>query len=196
MIRNDDRRYGAVAQALHWLIAGLVIFMLGLGWYMEDLPRGPHQAEMYQLHASLGVTLLALVILRLAWRLYTPPPPLPASMPAWERKAARGSHFLLYALLLIQPVIGILQAGAADLQLQIWGVLPLPAVLAPNEPLADTLFGVHGLVATLLGALVLVHTGAALRHHFWLKDDVMRRMLPGPLPERSAAPPGRRSARP
>lgn len=191
MIRNDDRRYGAVAQGLHWLIAGLVIFTLGLGWYMEDLPRGAHQSDMYALHASLGVTIFALVIMRLAWRLYTPPPPLPTSMPGWERRAAQGSHFLLYALLLIQPTIGVLQAGAADLQIRLWGVLPLPALLAPSEPLAETLIGLHELVATVLGLLILVHTGAAFRHHFWLKDDILRRMLPGYRAGRSAAPAGR-----
>lgn len=195
MIRNDERRYGLVAQGLHWLIAALVLGALGLGWYMEDLPRGPSQLQMYELHASLGVSILALVILRLAWRLYNPAPALPASMPAWERRAARTSHFLLYGLLLVQPVIGVLQSSAADLPLELWGAVPLPAVLPPNEPLAEALIEVHGTIATVLAVLVLIHIAAALRHHFWLKDDVMRRMLPGTSHVRSTVPPGR-STRP
>jgi cytochrome b561 len=179
VIRNDERRWGAVAQALHWLMAAMVIVMLGLGWYMNDLPRGPHQLQMYRLHASLGLTVLALIVIRLGWRLANRRPAYPAHMRPWERKAAKTTHFLLYALLLIQPAIGYLQVNAANFPLVVWGVLPLPSLLAPNEPLAETLFGFHGFIANILGALVLLHIAAALRHHFWLKDDVLRRMLPG-----------------
>lgn len=179
MIRNDERRWGAVAQALHWLMAVLVIVMLGLGWYMNDLPQGPHQLQMFRLHASLGLTVLALVVIRLCWRLVNRRPAYPPHMRRWERAAAKTTHFLFYALLLIQPAIGYLQSNAANFPLVVWGVLPLPALLAPNEPLAETLIGFHGFIANILGALVLLHIAAALRHHFWLKDDVLRRMLPG-----------------
>jgi cytochrome b561 len=179
VIRNDQRRWGVVAQILHWLIAAMVIIMLGLGWYMSDLPSGPHQREMYQLHASLGLTVLALVVIRLGWRLVNVRPAYPAHMAPWQRTVAKTTHFLLYALLLLQPAVGFLQADAADLRLVVWGMLPLPSVLAPNEPLAETLVGFHDLIATVLAILILIHITAALRHHFWLKDDVMRRMLPG-----------------
>ena len=179
MIRNDDRRYGAVAQALHWLIAALVLVMFGLGWYMTDLPLGQRKFDLYQIHKSLGLTIFTLAALRLAWRLYTPAPPLPAHMAPWERRAARTSHTLLYGLLLGQPILGYLQSNAANFPLVVWGVVPVPALLAPDEPLGETLAMVHGFVADVIAVLVLVHVAAALRHHFWLKDDVLRRMLPG-----------------
>lgn len=183
MIGNDDRRYGSVAQGFHWLIAVLVFVMFGLGWYMTDLPLGQRRFDLYQLHKSLGLTIFTLAVLRLGWRLFNPAPPLPAHMARWERIAARGSHALLYTLLFVQPAIGYLQSNAADFPLVVWDVVPIPAVLAPNEPLAETLAIVHGWVAIVIFVLVLVHVAAALRHHFWLKDSVLRRMLPGRLSE-------------
>jgi cytochrome b561 len=171
-------RYGAVAQTLHWLIAALVVTMFGLGWYMSDLPLGQRKFDLYQLHKSLGLTIFALVLVRLVWRLGHAPPPLPAGLPAWERAAARAAHALFYVLLLAQPLIGFVQSNAANFPLVVWGVLPLPALIGSDEALAETLVEVHELVARVLLVLILLHVAAALRHHFLLKDDVLRRMLP------------------
>ena len=179
MLRNDRTRYGAVAQALHWLVAALVIGMIGLGFYMEGLPRGLAKLELYNLHKSLGVTIFVLVLARLLWRLANPAPPLPAVVAGWERSAAFASHTTLYALLLIQPTIGFLQSNAANFPVTVFGVLPLPVLLAPNEALADILVQAHAIVGIALAVLIAVHSAAALRHHFVLKDDVLRRMLPG-----------------
>jgi cytochrome b561 len=171
-------RYGSVAQALHWLVAALVLGQFGLGWTMSDLPLSQLKFNLYQLHKSLGLTIFALVIVRLAWRLRHPPPPLPAGLPAWERAAARTTHALFYVLLLVQPVIGVLQSNAANFPLVVWGVLPLPALIGADEALGETLVEVHEIVARVLLVLIALHVAAALRHHFLLKDDVLRRMLP------------------
>jgi len=171
-------RYGGVAQALHWLIAALVATMFGLGWYMSGLPLSQQKFDLYQLHKSLGLTILTLMIVRLAWRLRHPPPPLPAGLPAWERSAARTVHALFYVLLLVQPAIGFLQSNAANFPLVAWGVLPLPALIGTDEALGETLIEVHELVARVLLVLIGLHVAGALRHHFLLKDDVLRRMLP------------------
>ena len=171
-------RYGAIAQGLHWLIAALVLGMFGLGWYMVGLPLSQQKFDLYQLHKWFGVTIFGLAALRLLWRLFHPAPPLPATMPAWERAAASTSHALLYALLFVQPTVGFLQSNAANFPVVLWGVLPLPAVIGPDEPLSDTLLHLHHFGAFLFALLVLVHVAAALRHHFLLKDDVLRRMLP------------------
>ena len=90
MLRNDQARYGAAAQTLHWLIAALVVVMFGLGWYMADLPLGLRKFELYQLHKSLGLTILVLAAVRLIWRLLNPAPPLPAlqTMDKGLRRAA------------------------------------------------------------------------------------------------------------
>jgi cytochrome b561 len=172
------RRYGAVAQLLHWSIAILIVVMFGLGWYMADLPLSQQKFELYQLHKSLGLTVFLLALVRLGWRLTHPAPPWPAGMQGWERLAAGLAHWALYALILMQPMIGLLQSNAANFPIVLWGQVPLPAVLGPNEALAERLVDVHEWVARLILIIVLVHVAAALRHHFWLKDDVLRRMLP------------------
>jgi len=171
-------RYGGVAQALHWLVAALVLSQFGLGWWMSDLPLSQLKFDLYQLHKSLGLTIFALVVVRLAWRLGHPPPPLPAGLPAWERTAARTTHALFYVLLLVQPLIGLVQSSAANFPVVVWGILPVPALIGNDEALAETLVEVHETVAGVLLVLIALHVAAALRHHFLLKDDVLRRMLP------------------
>jgi cytochrome b561 len=173
-------RYGAVAQLLHWWIAALVLIMLSLGYYMADLPLNPRKLEVYQLHKSTGITIALLAALRLLWRLSHPPPALPATIRPWERRAAGAVHGLLYAMLFVQPLIGFLHSNAVNFPIVFWGVVPLPPLIAPDEALGETLVGLHMIGGTLLAILVILHVAAALRHHFVLKDDVLRRMLPGP----------------
>ena len=181
---TEIMRYGAVAQAFHWLIAALIFVMLGLGYYMEDLPLGTRKLELYGIHKSIGITIAMLAALRLVWRLLNPPPPLPGSMRPWERKAAGVVHALLYLMLFVQPLVGFLQSNAANFPVVLWGFLLLPPLIGPDEPLSETLLGVHSVGGNLLAILVIVHVAAALRHHFVLKDDVLRRMLPGPAAQR------------
>jgi cytochrome b561 len=180
---TDATRYGAIAQVFHWLIAVLIFVMLGLGYYMEDLPLGTRKLELYGIHKSIGITIAGLAVLRLLWRFLNPPPRLPASMKPWERKVAGVVHALLYLMLLVQPLIGFLQSNAANSPVVLWGVLLLPPLVGPDDPLGETLIGVHAIGGNFLAVLVILHVAAALRHHFVLKDDVLRRMLPG-----SAAP--------
>ena len=98
------QRYGALAQMLHWGTVLLVGALVGIAITMDDLPLGPEKFKLYNLHKSIGLTVLAVTLLRLIWRRISPPPPLPAAMPEWERRAAKASHFLLYAILLTQPL--------------------------------------------------------------------------------------------
>lgn len=179
MTAKHIARYGAVAQVFHWLIAVLIFIMLALGNYMEDLPLGTRKLELYQLHKSIGITIGILVVLRLLWRLSHPPPALPAGMKPWERLAAGVVHGLLYMMLFVMPLIGFLQSNAANFPVVLWGFVPLPPLIGPDEALSETLVNLHGIGGNLLAVLVIIHVAAALRHHFMLKDDVLRRMLPG-----------------
>ena len=178
-MRTQITRYGTVAQGFHWLIAAMILVMLGLGYYMEDLPLGAQKLELYQLHKSIGITIALLAALRLAWRFVRPPPAMPETMRPWERRVAGVVHGLLYAMLFLQPLVGFLQSNAVSFPIVLWGVLPLPALIGPDEALGDTLIVVHTIGGNLLAILVIIHVAAALRHHFMLKDDVLRRMLPG-----------------
>ena len=103
-------------------------------------------------------------------------------MPNWEKRAAHATHWSIYVLILIQPVIGFLQSNAANFPVVVWDVLPLPTVIAADEPLGEDLAGLHAIIANVLAVLILIHIAAALRHHFVIKDDVLRRMLPGRRP--------------
>lgn len=174
------RGYDGVARLFHWLVALLIFVMFGLGWYMADLElTDPSKFRLYQIHKSIGILIFVLALLRLAWRLTHEPPSYPSTMRGWERFAASGAHWALYALILLQPVLGVLQSNAANFPIVLLGRVELPALIGPDQALGETLLGAHHLLANVLAGLALLHIGAALRHHVMLKDDVLRRMLPG-----------------
>ena len=177
-LRNGEGRYGALAQLFHWSTVALVIALLAIAAYMTDLPLGPEKIQVYNLHKSLGVIVLALTLLRLVWRWISPPPPLPAGMADWEHRAAQASHLLLYLMLFAQPLTGIVHSWSANFPVVIFGTLTLPNLTGPNPGLKEILEETHHLMGWALCGLFLIHAGAALRHHFQLKDDVLRRMLP------------------
>lgn len=174
----EFQRYHPVQRALHWLLALALIGQGLFGLYMVSMDNSPQKIEFYNLHKSVGLTILVLVILRLIWRWRHPPPPLPADMPNWERMAARASHFLLYCLMLAMPASGLVIGFASGFPTVVYGLFNLPSPIAANEELMHTMSAVHFYLAAALLLVVLVHAAAALRHHFLLKDTVLRRMLP------------------
>lgn len=184
--RYSQTRYGAVAQSLHWASAFLIFALLAVGWTMTDLPPGSaQQFKLFQLHKSLGVTVFALTLIRLVWRLRHGVPALPATMPLWERRAAGLGHLGLYALAFGLPLTGwaVVSSSPFNIPTLLYGVIPLPhlwflAEATDKKALSHLLGDVHAAAAFGLVGLLAVHVGAALRHHIWLKDDVLRRMLP------------------
>ena len=173
-----NHHYTRTAKGLHWLIALLILGLLGLGFYMHDLPLSPQKLQLYAWHKWAGVTVFLLVILRLAWRVTHQPPPLPAGMPRWQQWAAHTTHVLLYLLMLAIPLSGWLMSSAKGFQTVWFGVLPLPDLLAKDKVLGDLLATLHMSLNLLLVALLVAHVGASLKHHFINKDDVLLRMLP------------------
>jgi cytochrome b561 len=179
-------RYDGVAIALHWLTVLAILAMLAMGWSMTALTPGSLlQFQLYQWHKSVGMTILALSLLRLGWRWLYRPPPLPEAMPGWERATAHLGHFGLYALLLFLPLSGwaLVSASPFNIPTVLYGILPVPhlpvtAVFA-DKAAAEHLFKfIHNRAVWVLVVLAIGHAAAALRHHFLLRDQVLVRMLP------------------
>ena len=181
--------YGGTAKLLHWLIATFVIALLSVGLTMTRITDLQLKYELYQLHKSMGVTVLGLMMLRVVWRLAVKPPALPLQMAAWERGAAQKTHLLLYVLLLTMPLTGWATVSAAlppfnfptllytSIQ---WPHIPFieQLTLDQKKTVEPTLKNVHAALGWTLLVLVGLHIAAALRHGFILKDGIMLRMLP------------------
>ena len=176
--RNSENHYGSIAQLLHWVIAALVLIQFPLGLYVDGLPIGIERLQWMSRHKSLGILLLAIVLLRVTWRLLNHAPPLPPSMSLHERRAASATHGLLYGLLIAAPLAGWMQASAAGLGVNFFGWFQLPDVVARSTDSANLFGTVHAVLVWMLVAVIVLHVAAALRHAFWLKDSVMQRMLP------------------
>lgn len=171
-------RYTRTAIILHWLTALLIVVLFPLGAYMADLALSPLKLRLISYHKWLGVTIFLLLLLRLAWRVSHKPPPLPESMPLWQRHAANGLHHLLYLLLLVIPLSGWLMSSAKGFQTVYLGVLPLPDLIGKDKALGDLLRETHETLNMTLLVLLLAHVGAALKHHFIEHDGILARMLP------------------
>ena len=175
-------RYGAVAVGLHWLLAMAIVASFGVGLYMHDLPLSPLKARLFNWHKWAGVTILALSALRLLWRLANRPPDLPAGtlavMGAWQQWSYHAMHRLMYGLFFAVPLAGWAYSSAAGFPVVWFGIVPLPDFVAVDEELAEVLKSLHKLLAFALGALVIVHVAAALKHQFVDRDGLMQRMLP------------------
>lgn len=168
-------RYTAVARTLHWAIAALIIANLVLGFAHEALPR---DWSVMPLHKSIGLTVLALTLVRIGWRIAHRPPALPATLPAWEKGAAHATHFAFYALMLILPLSGWIMTSSGTRPLNWFGLFDVPKFAVGKEDAIVGLSGeAHELLPWLWAVLILIHVGAALRHHIVLKDDVLRRMM-------------------
>lgn len=171
-------RYTRTAITLHWLMAAMIIGMFPLGWYMTDLILSPEKLRLYSYHKWAGITIFLLAALRLSWRIGHRPPPPPDAMPPWQRRLASVNHWALYVLLFVIPVSGWLMSSALGVQVVYLGLLPLPDLVAKNKELGESLKAVHGMLNLTLAALILVHVGAALKHHIVERDDVLVRMIP------------------
>lgn len=177
-------RYTRVAAALHWGIGLLVLGMLALGYYMVEVPRQtPLRKELFNLHKSLGLLTLALMLARLAWRLRHTPPPLPADIPALNRWVASATHVALYALLLAQPLSGYVSSVYGKYGVRFFG-LELPAWGRDDPLIREPLLAAHHLLAALLVVLVVLHVAGALWHAARGRPDILDRMWPFRRPTR------------
>lgn len=185
--KSDANRWGVGARTLHWLMALLIIGAGIVGLYMSDLPNSPQKIRIYALHKSVGLTVLALLLLRFVWRLADRRPD-EVPMPAWQAMGARVVHLLLYALMLLLPLSGWLYNSASGYPLQWFGLFNLPSLTGGADPaLKGVAHEFHEYGFWLLVVALVAHAGAALKHHIVDRDDTLVRMLP--LLRRRAAVP-------
>ena len=178
-LKNTHDHWGSVGIALHWVVVALVLAMAWLGLTMGGLPNGPDKVATYALHKSIGISILAVVLLRLAWRLYAGAPEALAGTPRWQRCAANLTHWALYALLLAMPLSGWLLNSAAGFPLRWFGIANLPAISGRDPALRGIAESLHEWLFWAMATLVVLHAAAAFHHHLFLRDDTLRRMLPG-----------------
>jgi len=172
-------RYTGTARVLHWLAALLIFCGFGLGLFMTGLEIAPDKLRYYAWHKWLGITVFLLAAARLAWRAGHSTPPLPVTMPAWQVRASRFTHAMLYVLMLCIPLSGWIYSSSTGVSVVYLGLVPLPDLVPKDREVAKSLLLLHNSLNYLLAAAVTVHIVAALKHHFVDRDDVLTRMLPG-----------------
>jgi cytochrome b561 len=189
-LKNSKTQYGAGPQLLHWLTALFVICGWLLGTFLDDFPKGPIRSSALVVHMTLGQCVIVFLIARLFWRVANPPPPPEETRFGWLQQAVAAlTHYVMYALLVAVPVMGILVQLKRGNALPIFGVWDLHSPWPTDRSLARTLLRVHEYLADTLLILAGVHAAAALVHHYLFEDRTLLRMLPG------AKPPARRRAK-
>ena len=180
---SASERYTRTAIALHWLIAALVIFQFAWGWWMQDIPKQPvgPRVDAFNLHKSIGMTIFALMVVRILWRIVHSPPPLPR-MPQWQARVALANHALLYAALVIQPLVGYLGSEFSGFPVKFFG-LTLPGWAGKSVAMKDLMSTIHLATSWVIAAAVVLHVAAALKHALVDRNRLLARMgIGAPLP--------------
>jgi cytochrome b561 len=185
-LRNSSNGYGVVAQALHWLIAALIVVQ----WFIAEAAEAAgaekathpiaalHELTLLARHKSVGLTIFALAVVRLIWRFVSPPPPLPSTMTRWQVWFAKATHVAFYALLFLMPMSGLVMSAAANYPVSYFGFFTIPNLVAPDETLEHVMKERHHQLFTALFVLAVIHVAAALKHQFYDRDGVLLKMLP------------------
>jgi cytochrome b561 len=176
---DNDLGYTGTAKALHWTIVALLIVQFVLSWTMPEIRRDTKPDTLINLHLSFGALILAVAVVRLAWRAMHAEPPPQDGVPPWQLQSARVVHWLLYTLLFVVPILGWVNASYRGFAVSLFGLFELPKLVATRAPGWRWTGDVHGLLANyLMLALVGLHVAAGLYHYFIRRDGVLQRMLP------------------
>lgn len=169
--------YDRVLKTIHWTSLGLIGAVFVMVWVSHALAGEQHKM-LVQLHRSLGVTVFVLTLFRLGWRVSARIPELPSDLPRLQRAAARTTEWLIYVLLLLQPILGVLDTNASGQRIDFYLLGGLPTVIGRNKALGAAAAAAHQFVGYLFLGVIALHAAAALFHHFIRRDDVLRAMLP------------------
>ena len=180
-LKNTAHQYGRIAKIFHWLTALLIFGMLPLGFYMVWLAPGPLKFDLYQLHKSIGMTILLLVILRIGWKLSNPKPKPPETLKKWELVLSRLVHGVLYLTLFFMPLTGWLLTSASEFPNKYFGLFDIPDLVGKDEGLYEAMSEAHEVIAFIILGAVFLHIAGALKHYFVDRDQTLQRMLPPSL---------------
>jgi cytochrome b561 len=175
---TDRLQYGTTAKVFHWLVVALLLVQYLIGWLMPDIHKGMKPGAAMTFHVSFGIVILALVVLRFAWRLTHPVAPA-SSLPPWQRLSSEAVHWLLYALVLATTVTGWLFASFRGWSLSFFYLVPMPMLASDNAAAGKAIDGLHQAIEWALLVAIGIHVAAALAHIFVYRDRIMQRMLPG-----------------
>jgi len=178
---QNPTSFSPAMRAIHWLTLLLLMATYSAAWVAHSGLAGEWFRPLFDVHRSLGLTVLGLTVMRLVWRRYARVPGLPDDLHPLQKIAARGTQVLLYLLLFLQPLLGLLQTGARGQPVNFYFLVALPPVIGTDRPLARELHDLHALSANALLILIGLHSAAALFHHFIRGDDVLNAMLPSRL---------------
>jgi cytochrome b561 len=174
--RDDTGRYTRTAIALHWLLVILLVSQVLFGWYLEGVERGTPARTIYvNLHKSTGICIGLIILFRLYWRLTHPAPPLPPSMPVWERITARWSHVLLYVGMLVMPLSGYIASNYSKYGVNFFNAIKLPPWGVDDKQVYGFFNTTHIITSYLLITVIAIHILAALRHAF-KRDGIFSRI--------------------
>lgn len=171
--------YTLTARVLHWVTATLVLINLPLGLVIAQNWGGPIQDPLYNLHRSIGALIIPIILVRFAYRLTHPAPPLPDDIPPLQQVAALATHWALYALLIVQPFLGWIGTSAYPAPIVVFGLFELPSIWHEDRAFSNQILFVHSLVGLTIAILVVAHIAAALHHHFVRRDPILMRMVHG-----------------
>lgn len=175
-MNTEVRGYNAATKIVHWVSALMIVGLMIAGMTLEDMARGPEKTDLMNMHKSMGALFLLLVLIRFVVRFTNPVDPLPGT----DRKdyiKAKAIQGLMYLAMLIMPISGLLMSQTGGHDVSVFGMFTMPTLMGENHDLHEFFEGVHGVVSKVLMLLVLAHVGAALLHHFKMKDDTLKRML-------------------
>ena len=178
--RDSESRYGLVSRALHWVVAFLIIALIPLGWYMIRLDYyDPWSHDALEIHKGLGMVVLLLASIMISWQIAGRRTRITVSRKQWEALAAKITHYLLYALMLVVPATGYIVSTSAGAGVSVFGLFEVPAALPKSVPLRDAAISVHYYFAYAGVGLIALHVAGALKHHFIDRDDTLRQMFRG-----------------
>jgi cytochrome b561 len=169
--------YGTTAKVFHWLVVALLIVQYPLGKFMPHIHRGMTPGEAMTFHISFGITIMALMVLRLFWRITHPVAPA-RSLPAWQQLISEAVHWLLYALVLATTMTGWIFASDRGWSVSLFSAVPLPMLPTEGSLIANAIGNWHGTIEWALLLVICAHVAAATAHTFIFRDQIMQRMLP------------------